>query len=64
MIVLNGFSLKNCIESWKIRKYTIAARQGASRPREGTIPPEQLASTEHQPHFCPSSRTQGGKKEE
>ncbi|HYL99392.1 MAG TPA: hypothetical protein VEZ90_10595, partial [Blastocatellia bacterium] len=31
-----------------------AAIQVASRPREGIIPPEQLSSTEHQPHFCPS----------
>ncbi len=27
--------------------------QDASRPREGTIPPELFGSSEHQPHFCP-----------
>ena|SRR5262245_33510107 len=30
------------------------ANQDASRPRKGTIPPEFLASAEHQPLFCPS----------
>jgi hypothetical protein len=30
------------------------AIQDASRPREGTIPPDLLGTVEHQPHFCPS----------
>src|SRR5215469_3370342 len=34
--------------------YSLSQRQDASRPREGTIPPELSGSTEHQPHFCPS----------
>jgi hypothetical protein len=31
-----------------------SANQGASCPREGTIPPGLLGCTVHQPHFCPS----------
>ncbi len=37
-----------------VRNILTRALQGASRPREGTIPPELFGSSEHQPHFCPS----------